>query len=220
MSHLTLNLTPALRDYLLAVSLREPAILNELREATAALPMGNMQISPEQGQFMALLVELLQPKKLLEIGVFTGYSSLAVMLAAPADSCLIACDVRQDWTDIAQKYWQRAGVQHKIKLELAPALDTLAHLIEQGEANSFDFVFIDADKKNYPHYYEKALNLLRPGGLMLIDNVLQRGRVIETECEDAIVQVIRQFNQQLLADPRITLSMLPLGDGLTLVRKR
>ncbi|HVV69257.1 MAG TPA: class I SAM-dependent methyltransferase [Gammaproteobacteria bacterium] len=220
MSNLTINLTPQLYSYLQSTSLREPEILKQLREETAALPQGRMQISPEQGQFMRLLVEILNARKTVEIGVFTGYSALCTALSLPPEGKLIACDVNKEWTDIAQRYWQKAGIAQKIKLKLKPALDTLAELIHQGEANSFDFIFIDADKQNYKNYYEFALQLLRPGGLVAVDNVLWSGKVADPTIQDASTISIREFNGHLLQDPRITLSLLPLGDGLSLARKR
>jgi predicted O-methyltransferase YrrM len=181
--------------------------------------MAIMQIAPEQGQFMALLVKLIRAKKCLEIGVFTGYSSLAVALALPEDGQLIACDISEEYTTIAQKYWQKAGINHKIKLHIAPALETLDQLILAGETNSFDFVFIDADKSNYKNYYEKSLQLVRSGGLIVIDNVLWSGKVADPEIQDNRTNKIRQFNQELHQDKRISLSLVPIADGLTLALK-
>ncbi len=220
MSNQTLNLTPQLYQYLLSVSLRETPILKALREKTAQLSGHEMQISPEQGQFMALLVELIDAKKTLEIGVYTGYSSLAVALALPADGRIIACDVNTETSNIAKSFWQKAGVAEKIELKLAPALETLDQLIKQGETNTFDFVFIDADKQNYSNYYERSLSLVRPGGLILIDNVLWSGRVADSKNHDKQTEAIRQLNQKISEDKHVSMSLLPLGDGLTLVRKR
>lgn len=220
MSDNTLNLTPSVYGYLLKVSLREPAILKELRLQTHKMSMGQMQISPEQGQFMQLLIELMGAKKTLEIGVFTGYSALSVALALPADGKVIACDINGEWTGIARKFWEKAGVANKIELRLKPAVETLRELITEGHENSFDFAFIDADKLNYPEYYEQSLRLVRPGGLIAIDNVLWSGRPADESVQDANTNLFRQLNAKLVADERITLSMLPIGDGLTLARRR
>ncbi len=221
MSDVTLNLTPELYHYFQSISFREPSILKALREAThGQIKPAQMQISPEQGQFMVLLIELLNAKKTLDIGVFTGYSALAVALALPQDGKVIACDINEEWTSMAKRFWQQAGVANKIDLHLAPALETLQNLIDQGEAGTFDFAFIDADKSNYPNYYEKSLILLRKGGLIAIDNVLQGGRVADPDNQEKVVKMIRAFNEKLLHDERVTISMIPIGDGLTLARKR
>jgi predicted O-methyltransferase YrrM len=220
MSTKTITLTESLHHYLLSVSLREPPILARLREETAQHPLANMQIAPEQGQFMALLVRLMGVKKYLELGVFTGYSALSVALALPPDGKLIACDVNEEWTSMARRYWQEAGVAHKIALRIAPALETLDKLLANGEAGSFDFVFIDADKENYANYYERSLELVRHGGLIVIDNVLWSGRVADPNEQDMDTVAIRRFNTKLHFDERIALSMLPLADGLTLAYKR
>jgi predicted O-methyltransferase YrrM len=220
MSDTTLNLTPKVYDYLQQVSLREPEVLQQLRMQTHKMSMGQMQISPEQGQFMRLLIELMGAKKTLEIGVFTGYSALSVALSLPADGKVIGCDVNVEWTKIARRYWEIAGVADKIDLRLAPALDTLQGLLDEGQAGTFDFAFIDADKANYPHYYEAALKLLRPGGLVAIDNVLWDGDVADLDINDSNTVVLRELNTKLHSDERVTLSMLPIGDGLTLARKR
>ena len=220
MSNRSISLTDSLYDYLLSISLREPRLLLELREETAAMPAAGMQISPEQGQFMALLVRLIGARRCLEVGVFTGYSSLSVALALPEDGNIVACDVSEKWTAIARAYWQAAGVDHKIDLRLAPAVGTLDGLIAQGQAGSFDFAFIDADKSNYLAYYERALTLLRVGGLIVIDNTLWSGRVIDPEVSDADTVAIRHCNEVLHADTRIDVSLIPMGDGLTLARKK
>ena len=220
MSNRTLTLNDDLYSYLLANSVQEPEILTALRHETAAHPMSQMQIAPEQGQFMALLVQLIGAKKALEVGVFTGYSALRVALALPPDGQLIACDVSEEYTAIARRYWQQAGVAHKIDLRLAPAIATLDHLIATGQTNSFDFAFIDADKSNYPTYYEKALQLVRPGGLIAIDNVLWSGRVADSTVTDNRTQTIRAFNAALYQDERIVLSLVPIADGLTLALKK
>jgi predicted O-methyltransferase YrrM len=216
----SLGLSPALYDYLLSQSLREADILRQLRLETAQHPAAVMQIAPEQGQFMALLVQLLGAKRTLEVGVFTGYSSLVVALALPQDGQMIACDVDAEATAIAQRYWTAAGVADKIDLRLAPAAETLDQLIASGQSGNFDFAFIDADKRNYPRYYEQCLTLLRPGGLVAIDNVLWSGRVVEAEPEDKRTQAIQAFNTLLHQDQRVSLSLLPLADGLTLALKR
>jgi caffeoyl-CoA O-methyltransferase len=220
MSNKTLPMTERLYDYLLSVSLREPEVLRRLREETARDSWAHMQIAPEQGQFMALLAELLAARKALEIGVYTGYSALWLALALPADGRLFACDVNEVWTATARRYWEEAGVAHKIDLRLAPAAETLDGLLADGEAGTFDFIFIDADKENYECYYEQSLRLLRPAGLMAIDNVLWDGRVAEPEADDAETEAIRTLNQKLLGDERITLSLVPVADGLTLALKR
>ncbi|MEM6435434.1 MAG: class I SAM-dependent methyltransferase [Cyanobacteria bacterium P01_D01_bin.115] len=210
-----------LYDYLLSVSLREPTILTQLRQETAQHPDGGMQIAPEQGQFMALLLRLMGAKKVLEIGPFTGYSTLWMALALPPDGTLTACDVSEDYTEIARRYWQAAGVADKITLRLAPALETLNALLAAGEAGTFDFAFIDADKVNYGYYYEKSLELLRPGGLIAIDNVLWGGDVADPDItDDPDTIALRNLNQTLHQDDRIDLSMLAIADGLTLALKR
>ena len=216
----TIPLTESLYDYLLSVSLHEPLLLRRLREETAKLPFASMQIAPEQGQFMAFLVHLMGARKALELGVFTGYSALWVALALPPEGKLIACDISDEWTSIARRYWAEAGVREKIVLHLAPALDTLERMLTSGEAGTFDFVFIDADKENYIGYYERALHLLRRGGIIVADNVLWSGRVADPHERDEATLALREFNRHLYADERIHLSMLPIADGLTLARKR
>ena len=220
MARTTLGLDDRLYDYYLRVSLREADVLRRLREETAGLPEGQMQIAPEQGQFMALLVELIGARRTIEVGVFTGYSSLAVALALPADGHIVACDVSEAWTAIARRYWDEAGVAHKIELRLAPAIETLDSLIAAGEAGAYDFAFIDAEKTEYADYYERVLELVRPGGLVAIDNVLWGGRVADPDTNDDDTNAIRAFNEALKGDERVTLSMVPSADGLTLARKR
>jgi predicted O-methyltransferase YrrM len=220
MANKTLGIEPQLYNYLLSVSLREPEILSQLREETAQHPMAMMQIAPEQGQFMALLVQLMGAKKNLEVGVFTGYSSLAVALALPPEGRVVACDVSEEFTAIALRYWQAAGVSDKIDLHIAPAMETLDQLLAAGEAETFDFAFIDADKSNYDGYYERSLQLVRPGGLILIDNVLWSGRVADTEVQDNRTTKIRALNEKLHQDERINLSLIPIADGLTLAHKK
>lgn len=219
MSNRSIELDDALYQYLLSVSLREPPILAELRQRTAQLPAARMQIAPEQGQFMHWLVALLGARRTLEIGVFTGYSALVTALALPADGRIVACDVSAEYTDIAREYWRRAGVEERIQLHLRPALTTLQALLDSEQAGTFDFAFIDADKENYLAYYEATLQLLRSGGVAVVDNVLWSGRVLDPAIQDRDTIALRQFNERLHADQRVALSMLPVGDGLTLVRK-
>ncbi|MDQ3134477.1 MAG: class I SAM-dependent methyltransferase [Acidobacteriota bacterium] len=220
MSGKFLSLDDRLYEYLQAVSLREPDILRQLRDETSALPMAQMQISPEQGQFLALLVQLMNASKTLEIGVFTGYSSLCVALALPPGGKVVACDISEEWTRIARRYWAAAGVAEKIKLRLAPALETLDELIADGQAETFDFAFIDADKTNYESYYERALTLIRAGGLIAVDNVLWSGHVADAQEQEPDTVALRAFNLKLRQDERVALSMIPLADGLTLALKR
>ncbi|MFN9085439.1 MAG: class I SAM-dependent methyltransferase [Acidobacteriota bacterium] len=206
-------MTAALSGYLREVSLRDHPLLARLRAATASHPRAVMQITPEQGQFMQLLLRLTGARRTIEIGVFTGYSALITALALPADGQVVACDISDEWTSLGRPYWQEAGVAHKIDLRLAPALETLNTL-----TGPFDFAFIDADKVNYDAYYERCLQLVRPGGLILIDNTLWHGDVINPAKQDADTLAIRALNKKLQADPRIDLSLLPLGDGLTVCR--
>lgn len=220
MSNSTLYLTDELHNYLIQNSLREHPILTELRACTANLPTSEMQISPEQGQFMNLLVQLINAKNTIEVGVYTGYSSLSVALALPEDGRIIACDINAEWTQLAQEFWHKAGVAQKIDLRLAPAVETLDNLINEGQANSFDFAFIDADKLTYDVYYEKCLTLIRHGGLILIDNVFFHGDVLDAENTTRSAKVIHKLNQKLLKDARVDISMLPISDGITMVRKR
>ena len=215
-----IGLSAPLYDYLLSVSRPEPPVLARLRAETAGLEWARMQIGSDQGQFMRLLVELIGARNTLEIGVFTGYSSIAVALGLPADGRIVACDVSEEWTAIARRYWAEAGVAHKIDLRLAPALGTLDGLLAAGRAGAFDFAFIDADKENYDGYYERCLALLRPGGLIAIDNVLWDGAVIDPAKSDADTEAIRALNAKLAQDERVTLAMVPVGDGLSLARKR
>ncbi len=219
MSNNTINLTPTLYDYLLKKSLREPDVLQALRTQTYKMSMREMQISPEQGQFMRLLIELLGARKTLDIGVFTGYSALSVALALPPDGRVVACDINNEWTKIARHFWEKAGVSSKIDLRLAPALETLQRLLDEGEAGTYDFIFIDADKVNYPAYYELSLNLLRPGGLIAIDNVLFGGKVADPSVTDQNTEAIRLLNERILHDERVSISLVPISDGLTLARK-
>ncbi len=220
MSNQSIQLTPELYTYLLEVSLRESDLLQELRERTRRMPEARMQIAPEQGQFMTLLARLLGTRQALEIGVFTGYSALCVASALPADGRLIACDISAEYTRIAREYWERAGVADRIDLRLAPASETLATLLAEGAAGSFDLAFIDADKTGYADYYEQCLALLRPGGLIVVDNVLWNGRVLDAATADEDTRAIRAFNRRIHKDARVDLSLVPIGDGLSLLRKR
>ncbi|PAU51158.1 SAM-dependent methyltransferase [Pseudomonas sp. PIC25] len=220
MTNRTLNLDDALYRYLLDVSLRESEVQRRLREETAGLPTAGWQIAPEQGQFMGLLVQLTGARRLLEIGTYTGYSALCMAVALPEDGELICCDVSAEYTVIGHRYWREAGVEGRIQVRLAPALETLEALLRDGQGGHFDLVFVDADKTNYPAYFEQALALLRPGGLVLFDNTLWSGRVLETHPESADTRAIQALNRALRDDARIDLSLLPIGDGLTLCRKR
>lgn len=206
--------------YILAMSLREPPLMRQLREETANHPMARFQIPPEHGQFMALLMQLMGARRTIEIGVFTGYSSLAVALALPADGRIVACDVNEEFTSVARRYWKEAGVDHKIDLRIQPAMQTLRELLQQDQQNRFDFAFIDADKSNYEGYYERVLELLRPGGLIMVDNVLWSGRVCDPADQTVDTVALRAFNKKLSTDSRVSLSMLPVGDGVTLALKR
>ena len=215
----SLALGESLYNYILSTSLREPAALKSLREETAKLPMSRMQIAPEQGQFMALLIKLIGAKKTLEVGVFTGYSALVTALALPDDGKIIACDKDEQYTNMAKPYWERANVSHKIDLRIAPAQLTLEQLIADGQENTFDFAFIDADKRSYSIYYEQVLKLIRPGGLIAIDNVLWSGSVADPNNTDKRTIAIREFNQKLHQDERVDISLVPISDGLTLAMK-
>ncbi len=215
----TIGLDDALYDYVVATTLRDDDILARLREETAKLEWGRMQIAPEQGQFMAMLTRLVGARKAIEVGVFTGYSGLSVARALPDDGKLIACDVSEEWTAIARRYWKEAGVDGKIDLHLAPATETLDTLIAEGGAGTYDIAFIDADKSNYDAYYERCLTLLRPGGLIMIDNVLWGGSVIDDSDQSEDTVAIRALNAKVGKDDRVSCVILPVGDGLTLARK-
>lgn len=220
MTNRTLNLDDNLYRYLLDVSLRETPLLERLRAETAQLSNARWQIAPEQGQFMALLVQLIDAKRIIEVGTFTGYSALCMAQAMGEAGRLICCDIPGDYNAIAERYWREAGVSARIEQRLAPALETLATLQAQGLAGGFDMIFIDADKANYPTYLEHALRLVRQGGLVLFDNSLWSGRVLEEDPQSADTRAIQALNRALKDDQRIDLSLLPLGDGLTLCRKR
>jgi predicted O-methyltransferase YrrM len=221
MSSKTLFLFEDLYLYMKAVSLRESDILCKLREETLRDPMHMMQISPEQGQFMSLLIKILAAERAVEIGVYTGYSSLCVAMAMPNQGKLVACDMSEEWTSVARRYWKEAGVSSKIDLHLAPAIQTLDGLLaRREERGAYDFAFVDADKENYDGYYERCLELLRPGGLMAIDNVFWGGNVAKPEISDRETNAIRTLNEKVRMDDRVDPSMIPIGDGLMLVRKR
>jgi predicted O-methyltransferase YrrM len=220
MSARTLQITPALYDYLMQFGVRESRAAAALRIETAKLPMAMMQISPEQAGFMQLIVKLLGVRRALEVGTFTGYSALAVAEAMPDDGRLIACDVSEEWTSIGKPHWQNAGVAHKIDLRIAPAVATLDALLAAGAGNTFDFAFIDADKSNYDNYYERALQLVRVGGLIGIDNTLWNGAVVDDARQDNDTKAIRALNAKVHADGRVDVVLLPIGDGLTLARRR
>lgn len=216
----TVELSPAVEQYLLSVSVDEPEVLARLRAETAADPYAGMQISPDQGQFMQFLVHALGIRRSLEIGVFTGYSSLSVALAMPDDGRIIACDISEQWTSIARRYWKDAGVDHKIDLRLAPAVETLDALLAAGQADTFDFAFIDADKTNYQNYFDRAIQLVRKGGVIAIDNVLWSGKVADPAVNDEDTVAIRAFNQRLHGDKRVTITTLTIRDGVTLALKK
>jgi caffeoyl-CoA O-methyltransferase len=215
-----LQITDEVHRYLLEHSVREPEVLARLRSATVSLPQAQMQIGPDQGQLMALLARLVGAKRCIEVGVFTGYSSLVVALALPEDGHIVACDVSEEWTAIARRFWREAGVEHKIDLKLQPAARTLEQLLAAGEAGRYDFAFIDADKPSYDTYYELILQLLRPGGLIALDNTLWSGHVADPNNRDPNTVALRALNDKLHRDERVDLSLLPVGDGLTLCRKR
>ncbi len=219
MSRRSYGLDGRLYAYFTEASLREPPILARLREETASMPGAGMQLSPEQGQFMALLVELTGAKRYVEAGTFTGYSSLAVALAMPTDGQVVACDVSKDYTDVARRYWAEAGVADRVDLRIGPAAETLQQMAD-SDPGSFDMAFIDANKDQYDDYYEHCLTLVRTGGLVLIDNVLWGGAVADPAQQDPDTNAIRALNAKIQADDRVTVSMLPIGDGLTMALKR
>lgn len=219
MSNRTLSIDDRLYDYLCDVSVNESELLHQLREETAQLEYSVMQISPEQGQFMSLLIKLMGAKRAIEIGTFTGYSSISVADAMPEDGKLICCDISPQWTDIAQKYWVKAGLEEKIELYSQPADLTLQMLLDDGAEKTFDFIFIDADKQNYIKYYEMALRLLRKGGLIAVDNTLWSGAVADPDNIEPGTRAIRRFNDLIKQDDRVSTSLVTIGDGLTLILK-
>jgi predicted O-methyltransferase YrrM len=220
MSNVSVGLPPDLHAYLVEHGVREPDILRRLREETADLPQHDMQIAPEQGALMALLVGLIGARRCIELGTFTGYSSLAVALALPADGEIVCCDVSEEWTSVARRYWSEAGVADRVDLRLGPALETLDDLIAGGASGTFDFAFIDASKREYPDYHERILRLLRQGGLAVYDNVFWDGDVLDESKTDPDTLGVRRLNDRLMADERVSISMIPVADGLTLVQKR
>ena len=220
MSSRTLQLTEPVRDYLVRVGVREPALLAELRAETEQLPQSNMQICPEQGALTAMLTRLMGAERVLEVGTFTGYSSVAMALALPESGRITCCDLSDEWTRIARRYWERAGVADKVELRLGPAVETLDLLLAEGRAGLYDLAFVDADKESYLAYHERCLQLLRPGGAVLYDNVLWGGSVLDDDDDRASTVAIRELNEALAADDRIDLVMVPVGDGLTICRRR
>jgi caffeoyl-CoA O-methyltransferase len=220
MANRTLLLAQDVYDYVLRVSSREPDVLARLRRATASLPESEMQIGPDQGQLLALLVKLIGARRCIEIGTYTGYSALAVALALPADGRLVACDVNEEWTNIGRRFWREAGVESRIDLRIRPALETLEALLEGGGEGTFDFAFIDADKPNYGAYYEKLLLLLRPGGLIAVDNTLAVAGEPIMRQQTASATALREFNDLVHRDQRVDLALLTVGEGLTLLCKR
>jgi predicted O-methyltransferase YrrM len=220
MSNTTIGLSDELHAYVLDVGVREPDVLRRLREETEALPQHDMQIAPEQGAFMAMLVGLMGARRCIEVGTFTGYSSVAVALALPPDGELVCCDVSTQWTDVARRYWADAGVADKVELRIGPGLGTLDALIAAGDRDSFDFAFVDADKPGYGAYYERLLELVRPGGVIAFDNVLYGGEVIGSDSDDDGLKTIQDLNRTLATDERVDIAMLPVADGLTLARRR
>ncbi len=220
MSRRTTALTDELYDYLVEVSVRETDVLRRLREETADLENARMQISPEQGQFMGLLVELTGAKKALELGTFTGYSALCVAAAMPDDGRLIACDIDEEWPSFGRRYWSEAGVADKIDMRFGQANDVLDRLLAEGHEGTFDFIFIDADKSGLDNYYEKSLKLVRQGGLIAVDNTLWHGKPVDSAAYDPATMAVRGFNVKVFDDKRVSMSLVPIGDGLTLLRKR
>ncbi|MDD9926927.1 MAG: class I SAM-dependent methyltransferase [Rhodospirillaceae bacterium] len=219
MSTRTIPMTDALYDYFLGVSLREPAVLARLRDATLAHPEASMQISPEQGQFMRFLIRLMGAKRAIEIGTFTGYSALSVALAMPDDGYLVACERREEFTKIGQPFWREAGVADRIDLRIGKAVGTLEAMLEAGEGGTYDFAFIDGDKKNYVNYYDLCLQLVRIGGVIAIDNALWSGRLTDETLDDPATTAIRTLNESIRDDDRVDMSLLPIGDGLMLSRR-
>ena len=214
------TISASLLSYLRKTSLRETDVQNELRQVTDKLPESGWAVSPEQGQFLALLVQVTGARNILELGTFTGTSSLAMGLALPIDGQIVTCDMEPDYTNIARNYWIKAGIDKKIELRLGPAMSTLDELIKEGPEDYFDMAFIDANKKDYDHYYERVLTLIRPGGLIVIDNVFWSGRVLNKNNHEKSTSSIRKLNKKILHDQRVSVSMLPLNDGVTLIWKR
>jgi caffeoyl-CoA O-methyltransferase len=220
MTNKTIGLSDELAAYVVRVGVREPDVLARLRAETASIPQHNMQIAPEQGAFLAMLVELVGARRCIEVGTFTGYSSTAVALALPDGGSLLCCDVSEEWTSVARRYWDEAGVTDRVELRVAPAAETLDGLLERGEESTYDFAFVDADKAGYDGYYERLLRLVRPGGLIALDNTLWGGRVLDEDVDDADTRAIQALNAKLAADERVSLAMVPMADGVTLARRR
>lgn len=220
MSNKSIGLPDDLQAYVVRVGVREPAVLRSLREQTTKLPEHGMQIAPEEGMLLALLVQLIGARRCLEIGTFTGYSSTAVALALPPDGRLVCLDVSEEWTALARRTWQQAGVAERVELRLGPAVASLDALLAEGAAGTFDFAFVDAAKDEYPAYYERVIQLLRPGGLVAFDNVFLAGRVVDEAADDAGARAVRSLNDQLAADERVSIAIIPIADGVTLARKR
>jgi predicted O-methyltransferase YrrM len=220
MSNKTIGLSDELAAYVVQVGAREPEVLARLREETAALPQHRMQIAAEEGAFLAMLAELTGARRCIEVGTFTGYSSTAVALALPEGGHLVCCDVSEEWTSVARRYWEEAGVADKIDLRIAPAVETLDRLLADGEESTYDFAFIDADKAGYDSYYERLLRLVRPGGLIAIDNTLWAGHVLDEDSDDEDTRAIQALNAKLATDERVSLCLLPVADGVTLARRR
>jgi predicted O-methyltransferase YrrM len=220
MSNKTIGLSDELAAYVVQVGAREPDVLARLREETALLPQHRMQIAAEEGAFLALLAELTGARRCIEVGTFTGYSSTAVALALPEDGHLVCCDVSEEWTSVARRYWEEAGVADKIDLRIAPAVETLDRLLADGEESTYDFAFVDADKAGYDSYYERLLRLVRPGGLIAIDNTLWAGQVLDEDSDDEDTRAIQALNAKLATDERVSLCLLPVADGVTLARRR
>jgi caffeoyl-CoA O-methyltransferase len=220
MANRTIGISDDLADYVRRVGTREPEVLAHLRAETAALPQHSMQVAPEEGAFLAMLVQLTGARRCVEVGTFTGYSSTAIALALPDDGRLVCCDVSEEWTTIARRAWVEAGVDHKIRLEIAPATQTLDRLVAEDGESTYDFAFIDADKSGYDAYYERCLRLVRPGGLIAVDNVLWGGRVVDDAVDDEDTSAIRALNDKIVADDRVSMVLLPVADGITLARVR
>jgi caffeoyl-CoA O-methyltransferase len=220
MANRTLPMTDAIHAYLVGVSVHEPEVMARLREETAKLPTSMMQIGPEQGAFMGWLVGLMGARRAIEIGTYTGYSAMAVARAMGADGRLVCCDVSDEYTRIARRYWAEAGLADRIELRLGPGVETLDALLASGAAGTYDFAFIDADKESYDAYYERCFVLLRPGGVVAIDNVLWSGKVADPSAEEASTRALRALNAKVGADERVDACMIPIGDGLSLIRKR
>lgn len=220
MSNKTIGLSDELHEYLLSISLRESDVMARLREETSDHPKAEMQIAPEQAQFLRFLVRLIGARRTIEIGVFTGYSALSVAEMLPPNGDLVACDISEDYTEVARRYWREAGVDDRIDLRIAPAEETLADLLDDGQAGTFDFSFIDADKEAYDTYYEQSLKLLRPGGVIALDNMFRGGRVTDSSLDDESIRATKELNEKLHTDARVDLSVLPLADGVTLAMKR